>query len=364
MNATGKNRLDYLDVLRGCAVLAVYLQHNLGYAYHAYHAAHPLHGYLKFLIAESIDWGQFGVILFFLISGFIIPSSLKTGTSLLKFFISRAFRLYPAYWVTLALIVISARYVESSVPSYSYTQILANITMVPKIFGSNEMSGIFWTLFIEILFYASCAILFKLKWLEQPIVIAIIAIGLNLTTPLAIVLNKYYQLGMPVQFVLFHLSFLFAGNLLRLAIVEKERVAVWSVSTFLPLCLLNIAIATGLLFPVPEAVTRGFVMFRAESNVYAYVLAVGFFIYAIYLKSLNNRFLIELGKISYSLYLLHMLCLALVMEFFPPQTIAGSTAYFIVSAVMSFWAAKLSFRYIEHPAIEFGRKIIRSRGYA
>lgn len=363
MNATGKNHLDYLDALRGCAVLAVYLQHSLGYVYHTY-PAHPWHGYLKFLIAESIDWGQFGVILFFLISGFIIPSSLKAGTSLSKFFISRAFRLYPAYWIALALIVISAGYMQHSPPSYSYTQILANLTMVPKIFGSNEMSGVFWTLFIEILFYASCAILFKLKWLDQPIAIAIIAIGLNLTTPLAILLNKIYQLGIPVQFVLFHLSFLFAGNLLRLAIVEKGKAAIWSVATFLPLCLLNIAIATGLLFPVPEAAARGFVMFRAESNVHAYVLAVGFFIYTIYLKSLNNRFLIELGKISYSVYLLHMLCLALVMELFPPQTVAGSATYFIAGAVMSFLAAKLSFKYIEQPAIEFGRKIIKSRGYA
>jgi peptidoglycan/LPS O-acetylase OafA/YrhL len=362
--ANEKIRFEYLDVLRGCAALAVLTQHILGYVYHTYSAAHPLHLYIKFLIAESIDWGLFGVILFFLISGFIIPNSLKQGTSLGKFFISRVFRIYPAYWATLVLLVISVSYLGSPGGGYSYIQFLANLTMVPKIFGVSEMSGVFWTLFIEILFYGCCTLLFVLKWLEKPLVIGLIAFGLNLATPSAIVLNKFFQMGIPVQFLLFHLSFLFAGNMVRLAFVKKDRAAGYAVLAFFLLTMLTVPIASGLLFFVPEATEKGFVMFRPESVVYAYVLASAFFMFATYYKSLSNRFMARIGEISYSLYLTHMLCFVLIAKFFPPDTIFNFFTYLFAGALFSYVVAKFSFSFIERTAMELGRKIIKSYGYA
>ncbi|HYN53306.1 MAG TPA: acyltransferase, partial [Methylotenera sp.] len=285
MTTKEKNRFDYLDVLRGIAVLAVCIQHIFGYIYDAYSTNHPLHSYLKFIVAESVDWGRFGVVLFFLVSGFIIPNSLKPGSSLRKFFVSRIFRLYPAYWAILVLIFISAPYLSDLHSTYSYTQFFANSTMVPKLFGSNEMSGVFWTLFIEILFYMCCAVLFHFSWLDKTKVIGFIALGLNLITPTAIILNKYYQLGIPVQFVLYHLSFLFAGNLLRLTFVKKDKVAMYLSTIFIMLTMLTVPITTGMLFIVQEASEKGFVMFRPESVVYAYFMAITLFIYAIYYKS-------------------------------------------------------------------------------
>lgn len=356
-----KDRFDYLDVLRGAAAVAVCFQHILGYVYHTYDASHPLYQPIKFLLAESIDWGRFGVVLFFLISGFIIPNSLKQGSTLNRFFISRVFRLYPAYWVTLILIVISAPYLGGG---YTQTQLFANLTMVPKLFGSAEMSGVFWTLFIEILFYISCVLLFQVKWLDKPVVIALIAVGLNLTTPFAIVANKFMHFGIPVQFILFHLSFLFAGNMLRLAFVKKDRFSGYSVLVFMIMNMLTIPIVSGLFFAVPEASNKGFVMFTSEAVVFAYALAIGIFVLSIHYKSMSNRFMVGLGEISYSLYLLHMLCFVLVTKFIQPSTIPSFVTYLVASAFLSYFVAKISFRHIESPAIELGRKIIKSRGYA
>src|SRR4051794_26399249 len=47
--------------------------------------------------------GLLGVALFFLVSGFVIPFSLDRG-SLSRFVIRRIFRLYPVYWLSLALL--------------------------------------------------------------------------------------------------------------------------------------------------------------------------------------------------------------------------------------------------------------------
>ena len=361
MTIKEKSRLDYLDVLRGIAVLAVCVYHIFGFLNKTNEIFHPIQPYIKFLLADSVNWGLFGVVLFFLISGYIIPNSLKPGTTLNKFIISRTFRLYPAYWVTLILILISAPYLGHIQPTYSFAQFIANVTMVPRLFGFIEMSGVFWTLFIEILFYVCCAALFLLKWLDKPIYIAIIGLGFNMTTPAAIILNKLFHLGIPVQFVLFHLSFLFAGNLLRLAVVRNEKSAKYFSLLFILVCFFTVPIVTGFYFPVSEAIKAGLVMFNPESTVLSYCLAIGLFIYTISFRSLTNKFMIGLGEISYSLYLLHMHCFIFVAKFISPVTLLGLVSFLVVSAFLSYWIAKLSFICIESRAIEIGRRIIKSR---
>ncbi|WP_047534476.1 acyltransferase family protein [Methylotenera sp. N17] len=354
------NRLEYLDVLRGVAASAVVVHHFFGYIYHEFGSDYPLRQFVNFITAESVNWGLFGVVLFFLISGFIIPASLKPGATIKKFFISRVFRLYPAYWFVLVLILVSANYIGLS-NAYPYSQFFANLTMVPKLFGSNEMSGVFWTLFIEIIFYISCAVLFYLKWLDKPLVIGVSAIALNMTTVLAIIGNKFFQLGIPVQFILFHLSFLFAGNLLRLALVEKNKSAMRLATAFLLIAICSIPIVTGFVFPVLEAKEKGLVLFEPSGVLYAYFLAICLFMYAINFKSISNKYLAELGRVSYSLYLLHMLCLILVAQFIVPNTVVSFLFFLILSISISYFAAKLSYTHIELPAVDLGRKIIQSR---
>lgn len=363
MTNTEKNRFDYLDVLRGIAALSVCIQHICGYVYHTYGPSHPLYSYLKFIVADSVDWGRFGVVLFFLVSGFIIPNSLKPGTTLKKFFISRVFRLYPAYWAILVLIVVSSPYLGEVQSTYSFAEFIANMTMIPKLFGVNEMSGVFWTLLIEIIFYVCCSLLFQFKLLDKTYAIGFIALGLNLVAPMSIILNKYFHLGIPIQFILFHLSFLFAGNLLRLALVKKDRAAVYLSVIFIMLVMLTIPITTGLLFTVQEAAQKGFVMFKPEAVVYAYFMAIGLFIYAIYYKSFKNRLMVGVGEISYSLYLFHMVCFVFVFKFLPPETTLRSLLYFLICGVVTYAVAKFVFIKIEYPSIKLGRKIIKSHAY-
>ena len=360
MRTNNKNRFAYLDVFRGGAALAVCIQHMFGYIYSTVDKLHPLYSMTKIIVVDSVNWGLFGVILFFLVSGFIIPNSLKKGTPLRHFFISRMFRLYPAYWFVLALIFITAGYLGHTQGHYSYGQLMANMTMMPKLFGASEMSGIFWTLFIEILFYTCCVVLFKLNWLNKPLVIGLVVIGLNLVTPLSIVLNKLFQLNIPIQFMLFHLSFLFAGNLLRLAYVEGDQSSKYFSKVFIFILMFTIPISTGLLFNVPEATQKGFVVFSAWSVVNAFILAMIIFLYAICLKNLNNKFMLGLGEISYSLYLFHMLCFVIVMKFIPPNNWFNSLLFILISAVLAYFVAKIVFKYIEHPSILMGKKMIKN----
>ena len=91
--AVPASRLAWLDALRGFAALCVVFDH--GTSYLLLPARH--------LVYRYIDPGQFGVFVFFLVSGYIVPASLERKGSVRSFWISRAFRLYPMFLVALAI---------------------------------------------------------------------------------------------------------------------------------------------------------------------------------------------------------------------------------------------------------------------
>src|SRR3954462_4323901 len=121
-------RLAFIDTLRGIAVLAVLLQHALevivqhhptGDYYWAFHDA----------IGYYINFGRFGVVLFFFVSGFVIPFSFPNSAAPVRdFAISRFFRLYPAYWTSLIVGLVTMQLLDSKI--YPFGQIAANVTML------------------------------------------------------------------------------------------------------------------------------------------------------------------------------------------------------------------------------------------
>jgi peptidoglycan/LPS O-acetylase OafA/YrhL len=52
------------------------------------------------------DPGQYGVFVFFLVSGYIVPASLERRGSVRGFWVSRVFRLYPLYLFALSAMIV------------------------------------------------------------------------------------------------------------------------------------------------------------------------------------------------------------------------------------------------------------------
>ena len=84
---TPGRRLAWLDALRGVAALFVVFDH-LGY-YVLQHA--------REVVYQWFDPGQYGVFVFFMVSGYIVPASLERKGSIRGFWVGRVFRLYPLY---------------------------------------------------------------------------------------------------------------------------------------------------------------------------------------------------------------------------------------------------------------------------
>jgi peptidoglycan/LPS O-acetylase OafA/YrhL len=122
------SNLASLDVLRGVAIISVLLAHSWPQAQPA----------SKSLI---IFVGQFGVILFFFLSGFLMDRTYADHPQLVPFVIRRLFRIMPMYWFSIVLIFATER-------GWTLRDIIANAIFATGPMHVARMSGVYWTLYI------------------------------------------------------------------------------------------------------------------------------------------------------------------------------------------------------------------------
>ena len=142
-------RVRELDLLRFVAALAVVLYH---YTYH-YQVAGSAAGLYPELEPFTAH-GYLGVNLFFLISGFVILWTARARPPA-AFVISRITRLYPEFWLGVILSASTfAVFPLGEGTVLTLPMVLANLTMVPQFLGYPYVDGVYWTLGVELKFYA------------------------------------------------------------------------------------------------------------------------------------------------------------------------------------------------------------------
>lgn len=155
-------RVNELDLLRFFAALAVVFHHFSlnGFAIDSM----TIMPYLS--LASVSKYGYLGVEFFFMISGFVILMTASSG-NLKKFTISRLVRLYPAFWVCCTITFAITLAIGASEYSATPRQYLFNMTMLSEFFDVPPMDGVYWSLFIELRFYALVAILLIFGRIQQ-----------------------------------------------------------------------------------------------------------------------------------------------------------------------------------------------------
>jgi peptidoglycan/LPS O-acetylase OafA/YrhL len=147
-------RLAWLDALRGFAALAVVFDHGSTLL------LQPARDFLY----HVLNLGQYGVFVFFLVSGYIVPASLERKGSVRSFWISRAFRLYPMFLVAIALSAL-AYYTRLGTIDGAEHHPLASVTswllMLPNLLTGTNVPNVTWTLSYEMVFYLLLAALFS-----------------------------------------------------------------------------------------------------------------------------------------------------------------------------------------------------------
>jgi peptidoglycan/LPS O-acetylase OafA/YrhL len=174
-----EKRMAWLDGLRAVAVLLVVYAHLSRYL-------------LRPARAFSAEWlhaGPAGVMLFFLVSGYIVPASLERHGSLRRFWISRLGRLLPLYLVVIAVVVALGAAglvpLDPSLPAHPVTAAVAHLTMLPFLLDQPLATPVLWTLTYEMAFYLLVTALFVVRLHRRSAAVAIVlAVAAVFTAPL------------------------------------------------------------------------------------------------------------------------------------------------------------------------------------
>ena len=154
--AESKTMIVSIQVLRGIAAWMVVFHHWLQMGRKA-PGTNPLAHFF-------INYGQFGVDLFFVISGFVMRwSAPAQGVSHVAFMVNRIVRIVPAYWFfTLVLLFVAPLAPPLSVTQWNDESLVKSLLFIPHINPSDQV-GYFpfltvgWTLNYEMFFYAFLA---------------------------------------------------------------------------------------------------------------------------------------------------------------------------------------------------------------
>ncbi|WP_440905369.1 acyltransferase family protein [Catenovulum sp. SX2] len=152
-------RLTELDGLRGIAAIAVVLYHYLN-------RYHDIYGH-SFNVPEILKFGQYGVHLFFIISGFVIYWTISKVDKPLDFIWSRASRLYPPFWFSVTITFLAVAMFSLPDREVSLVTFFFNLSMLHEYLGLDHVDGVYWTLTIELTFYFWIFVIFCLGKMEH-----------------------------------------------------------------------------------------------------------------------------------------------------------------------------------------------------
>jgi peptidoglycan/LPS O-acetylase OafA/YrhL len=348
-----------LDGLRFYAFLGVFICHTLpfdGAFYRRFHLPIP---WLWGAIAKS---GAAGVDLFFALSAFLITSILlreqeETGSiSLRRFYLRRILRIWPLYFLLIAVgVVLAHTMAKQRLPWYYVAGYLLFVgNWVHAVFGRPEsICSPLWTVSIEEQFYLVWPLLMKMLRRRGMIVAAIV------TFLLATVCRVGFMLaGSSGGFIYYgsvcRCDSLALGILLALFADRLPRLTRRVRWLLLAVGLLAWIASSAWLNEQPGPVDIRMVLGRLIVSV-----AAGAILYAClhsHSRLVRGEWVVRLGKISYGLYMLHLTGILIMLSLVHPawgwQLLATKGLGFVMTVVL----ALASYRWIESPFLQWKDK--------
>jgi peptidoglycan/LPS O-acetylase OafA/YrhL len=350
------DRFGNIDSLRGVARLLVVYIHSVQWLQDSGTKLPALEAWLLDTSVTVVDPGKVGVLVFFAISGFVVPMSLMRARphATRAFVVNRSFRILPAYWLSLAIgapLMVAALGHEVTMAS-----LVGNAIMAPQLFKGGFVLKVYWSLQVELVFYVLCLALFLTGLIRHPLLPGRAAIGFLLLGLLAAILRHRLTVPAPVGLLLF-LSLMFWGFCARLQ-VENDSPALRRQLAIL------VVLYLGLMPVICYLAYGGMPTSYGTWQAYAasYVLAVLIFLTFGILLQADWAPLTWVGRVSYSVYLFHVICIvaigSLVAPLLPENGLG--TPVILGFAAISLVAAAATYRLAEEPMIRFGRTLNRT----
>lgn len=363
---TAQVHLEFLDGLRGVAILSVFFFHALGASFGFDQL--KWNGLLRdfgaatsFLFVLPFSFGSLGVAVFFVISGFCIHLShaRSKDPGFKVFYIRRFFRIYPPYFIAVCLFVFVYQWHKTDLRSFGgIVQLSSHIAMVHNldartIFGINDS---FWSIAVEVQLYALYPLLWhyarKTSWTWALWVCGGIEFGVRATltvvnlptwiewSPFAFWFSWCIGASIADSYLMHRLPRIAASHLILLAAITVLA------NFFKP--------TAAFMFPLTAVFTGGILcQFLANTGGHAG-------------SPKNNpvkRCLSAIGIVSYSFYLLHQPIVFLVpraLKYFLPNfhpMLCLSLCFLLISPI--YFLSVQFYRWIELPSIAAGKWLVQ-----
>lgn len=370
------DRIPALDGLRGVAILLVLLRHAVfGVSSVQGIETHSRLTFL-FLAAGQLTWS--GVDLFFVLSGFLIGGILLDARSSHRYFqtfyIRRAYRILPLYFVVIGLSLLphllvqffparAARTSPLPLPWWSYLTFTQNFWMAHRGTFGPSGTGITWSLAIEEQFYLTIPFLIRKV---RPRNLVIVLLMIIVCAPwLRVLLHSSMAFPGLASYVLMptRVDALCLGVLAALLVrnpafwhgLQTNTYILWflTVLLFLGTCYMTWEGYDALSFPMT---TWGFSWLAAF---YTCILLISILPgNGIVPRLLQNKPLMQLGTIAYCSYLIHVAMMNALRHplkvHFPQAPVAAWLAGGLLGMALTLTIASLSFKYFERPLLRRG----------
>jgi peptidoglycan/LPS O-acetylase OafA/YrhL len=365
------HRLVALDGLRGLAALTVAFHHFL-YSISTVVDRPAALWALKYTPLHAVWAGHQAVVLFFVLSGFVLAVPFYSrAVSYQGFVVKRIFRICVPYWAAVLLALGASHLVfRHKVPGLSTwfnswwndpvsVQVLLGHLLLVDSFPNNLLDPVLWSLVhemrISLVFPFLMALLLRYGW------------RIGLLTALALALVGFVvqrgsqRLGYPNDYgdsfryvLMFVVGAILCGHRERL-VTWLRRLPAWLPAACLPVALLAYTVT----YWYPLLPGTRILRFTIAQD---YVTTLGVSAFILFglscgplTRVLTSRPLRWLGKVSYSLYLLHAIVLLTMLKLL--SGVLPIWALWAPTAVAALLVAAVSYRLVERPSMALGRRL-------
>jgi peptidoglycan/LPS O-acetylase OafA/YrhL len=367
---TQKNHLENLTWLRGIAAFLVVVSHCIRTTEVKYA---PIDEKSFLWPVNLLDLGSFGVCVFFALSGCTLYLSNKNtitlSSSFLGFYIKRFMRIWPAYALSMLIYLVfieifkagyqgdKSFWIAHFLKDYSALNIFQYLTLTFNITGPRDLfASPYWSLPVEFQYY-----------LILPFAIILMTSGIRrLIVPIAFGTALYFaykNFSMHADRTeIFQLGYTFFGGVFLANYYQQSKFqfsAAFAISIFVLLVSALGLIENSILIIPPDTF---FISDKWNFYGISAIACVGLALFSkpFVVPTFLRSFLNEYGDISYSIYLFHMLFIGVAAILVTRMGIYGNfrKLFFVLifSLVFSFIFAKFTYRFIEIPSINLGKK--------
>ncbi|MEV7887060.1 acyltransferase family protein [Streptomyces sp. NPDC002817] len=164
--------MGWLDALRGIAALVVVFDHS----------SYTFMADFRRELMPQFNTSRYAIMVFFLVSGYVIPASLERRGCVRTFWIGRIRRVYPLAAAVIALLLAADFVGLAEIRDFDRQSaapvIVAHATMLQELLGTPNLLLVLWTLSYEMSFYLLVVALFTVRLHQRSAAVATVLAAL------------------------------------------------------------------------------------------------------------------------------------------------------------------------------------------